>query len=141
MFRQGVWYLIAFCHWRKKIKIFRVDRIKEITISNDTFETPSDFSLSAYMGKSWQIVRGKDQAIKVKIYPPISRWVREEIRHPTQKIEELFDGSIIFSAEVSGLIEVKKWILGMGSSAQVLAPQILRKEIQEEIEGMERRYK
>jgi predicted DNA-binding transcriptional regulator YafY len=141
MFRQGAWYFIAFCHWRKKTKIFRVDRIKEITISNDTFETPSDFSLSAYMGKSWQVVRGKDQAIKVKIYPPISRWVKEEIRHPTQKIEELSDGSVIFSAEISGLIEVKKWILGMGSSAQVLTPQSLRKEIEEEIAGMERRYR
>jgi predicted DNA-binding transcriptional regulator YafY len=140
MFRQGVWYLIAFCHWRKKTKIFRVDRIKEITISNDTFETPSDFSLSAYMGKSWQVVRGKDQTIKVKIYPPISRWVKEEIRHSTQKIEELSDGSIIFSAEVSGIIEIKKWILGMGSSAEVLSPQTLRKEIQEEIEGIKRRY-
>ena len=141
MFRQGVWYLIAFCNWRKKTKIFRVDRIKEIAISDDTFETPSDFSLSAYMGKSWQVVRGEDQAIKVKIYPPISRWVREEIRHPTQKIEELPDGSILFSAEVSGFIEVKKWILGMGSSAQVFSPKGLRKEIQEEIAGMERRYK
>ena len=141
MFRQGVWYLIAFCNWRKKTKIFRVDRIKEIAISDDTFETPSDFSLSAYMGKSWQVVRGKDIGIKVKIFPPASRWVKEEIRHSTQKIEELSDGSVIFSAEVSGLIEVKKWILGMGSSAQVLAPQSLRKEIQEEIAGMERRYK
>lgn len=141
MFRQGAWYLIAYCHWRKEVKIFRIDRIKEIKISDEKFETPSKFSLSTYMGKSWQVVRGKDQKIRVKIYPPVSRWAKEELRHHTQKIRKLSDGSIIFSAEVSGLIEVKKWILGMGSSAEVLSPQILRKEIQEEIEGMEMRYK
>lgn len=78
--------------------------------------------------------------LKIENLPPVSRWVKEEIRHSTQKIEELSDGSVIFSAEVSGLIEVKKWILEMGSSAQVLSPQSLRQEIEEEIEGMERRY-
>lgn len=141
MFRKGVWYLIAYCHLRKEIKIFRIDRIKEIRLSNEKYDIPSDFSLSTYMGKSWQVVRGKDQVIKVKVYPPVSRWVREEIRHPTQEIEELTDGSIIFSAEVSGLIEVKKWILGMGSCAQVLSPESLCKEIEEEIVGMEKRYR
>ncbi|HDP36847.1 MAG TPA: WYL domain-containing protein [Candidatus Atribacteria bacterium] len=55
-------------------------------------------------------------------------------------MRELSDGSIIFSAEVSGLIEVKKWILGMGSYAEVLAPKNLRQEIQEEISGMKERY-
>jgi len=140
MFRQGAWYLIAYCHWRKEIKIFRIERIKEIKISEEKFEIPAKLSLSTYMGKSWQVVRGKDQTIKVKIYPPVSRWVKEEIRHPTQKREELFDGSVIFSAEVSGLIEVKKWILGMGSYAEVLSPKILRKEIAEEIAGMQERY-
>jgi len=141
MFRQGVWYLIAYCHWRKETKIFRIDRIKEIEVSEEKFEIPAKFSLSTYMGKSWQVVRGKDQKIRVKIYPPASRWAKEEVRHPTQKIKKLPDGSIIFSAEVSGLIEVKKWILGMGKCAEVLAPKSLRKEIEKEITGMRERYK
>ena len=140
MFRKGVWYLIAYCHWRKEIKIFRIDRIKELHVTEDTFTVSSKFSLSEYMGKSWQVVRGKDQNIRVKIFPPVSRWAKEELRHSTQKIEKLSDGSIIFSAEVSGISEVKKWILGMGSCAEVLAPQILRREIEEEISGMKKRY-
>jgi len=140
MFRQGAWYLIAYCHWRKKTKIFRIDRIKELHLTEDTFTVSSKFSLSDYMGKSWQVVRGEDQKIRVKIFPPASRWAKEELRHPTQKIRKLSDGSIIFSAEVSGITEVKKWILGMGSYAEVLAPKSLRREIEEEISGMKKRY-
>jgi predicted DNA-binding transcriptional regulator YafY len=141
MFRQGVWYLIAYCHWRKKTKIFRIDRIKELHLTEDTFTVSYKFSLSDYMGKSWQVIRGKDQKIRVKIFLPVSRWAKEELRHPTQKIRKLSDGSIIFSAEVSGITEVKKWILGMGSYAEVLAPKSLRREIEEEIAGMKKRYK
>ena len=141
MFRKGAWYLIAYCHWREKTKIFRIDRIKELHITEDTFTVSSKFSLSDYMGKSWQVVRGEDQKIRVKIFPPASRWAKEELRHPTQNIKKLSDGSIIFSAEVSGITEVKKWILGMGSYAEVLAPKSLRREIEEEIAGMKERYK
>jgi len=141
MFRKGAWYLIAYCHWREKTKIFRIDRIKELHITEDTFTVSSKFSLSDYMGKSWQVVRGEDQKIRVKIFPPASRWAKEELRHPTQEIKKLSDGSIIFSAEVSGITEVKKWILGMGSYAEVLAPKSLRREIEEEITGMKERYK
>ena len=143
MFRGGFWYLIAFCHWRNEIKIFRIDRIHSITLSDITFQIPFDFSLSSYMGKSWQVVRGdgKPNKIEIKVFPPASRWVREEMRHPTQEIIPLENEAILFQAEVTSFIEIKKWILEMGSCAQVIKPEELKKEIIEEIEGMRERYK
>jgi len=42
--------------------------------------------------------------------------------------------------EVSGLIKVKKWILGIGSFAQVIAFKGLRQEIEEEITVIKKRY-
>lgn len=143
MFKGGFWYLIAFCHWRNEIKIFRIDRIQEILLTDNTFHVSSEFSLSSYMGKSWKVFRGdgKPQRIEIKIFPPASRWVREEMRHPTQKITPLEDETILFTAELTSFIEIKKWILEMGSCAQVLKPEELKKEIIEEIEGMKARYK
>ncbi|GAB4118312.1 MAG: WYL domain-containing protein [Candidatus Caldatribacteriota bacterium] len=143
MFKGGFWYLIAFCHWREEIKIFRIDRIREITLTKNIFQTPTDFSLSSYLGKSWQVVRGEcePQKIEIKIFLPASRWVREERRHPTQEIIPLNDEVILFKVEVDSFIEIKKWILQLGSCAQVLQPKSLREEIQEEIEGMRERYK
>jgi len=143
MFREGFWYLIAFCHWRKEIKIFRIDRIQSITLADKTFEVPSNFSLSSYMGKSWRVVRGdgKPKIVEIKIFPPASRWVKEEMRHPTQEIIPLADEAILFKVEVTSFIEIKKWILQMGSCAQVLEPQELKEEIIKEIEEMRERYK
>jgi hypothetical protein len=42
--------------------------------------------------------------------------------------------------EVSGPIEVKKWILEIGNFAQVLALKGLLQEIEEEIAGMKKIY-
>jgi len=143
MFKGGFWYLIAFCHWRKEIKIFRIDRIREIIITENIFQVPVNFSLSSYLGKSWQVVRGdsKPQKVEIKIFPPASRWVKEERRHSTQEITLLNDEIILFKVEVDSFIEIKKWILQLGSCAQVLQPKSLKDEIWEEVNRMRMRYK
>lgn len=38
------WYTIAYCHLRKKIRSFRVDRIKKIIITDSKFQRPDNFS-------------------------------------------------------------------------------------------------
>lgn len=140
IYKNGAWYLIAYCHWRKSIKIFRVDRIKNINRTKKTFSPQKDFSLTEYLKHSWQITRGKRWEVKVRFFEPVARFVKEIRWLPTQKIEKLEDGSIIFTAQISGLLEIKKWILGFGGYAQVLKPKVLRKEIISEIKKANKLY-
>ena len=55
LFKQESWYLLAYCHYRKSFRIFKVERISDLQITKETFEeregyeTPllkSDFSNS-----------------------------------------------------------------------------------------------
>lgn len=140
IYKSGAWYLIAFCHWRKDVKIFRVDRIKDVNESGKTFVMKKDFSLRDYLKNSWQITRGEEVNVVVRFFPPASRMVREMEWLPTQKIVEEKDGTIIFSARVSGIMEIKRWILGYGSQAEVLEPRSLRQEISSEINDILKRY-
>lgn len=140
IYKNGAWYLIAYCHWRKDVKIFRVDRIKSVNETGASFIIKKNFSLKDYLRNSWQITRGEEVNVVVRFFPPASRMVREMEWLPTQKIMEEEDGAIIFSARVSGLIEIKRWILGYGSQAEVLEPQSLREEIVSESEKILSRY-
>jgi len=140
IYKNGAWYLIAFCHWRKDVKIFRVDRIKDVNETGKTFVIKKSFSLRDYLKNSWQITRGEEVNVVVRFFPPASRMVREMEWLPTQKITEEKDGAIVFSARVSGLIEIKRWILGYGSQAEVLEPRSLRQEISSEINNILNRY-
>ncbi len=47
-------------------------------------------------------------------------------------VKESDDGSIEFTMSVADLWEVKRWLIGFGSDAEVLEPQQLRKEIEEQ---------
>jgi predicted DNA-binding transcriptional regulator YafY len=138
---QGVWYLIAFCHLRNEYRFFALDRISNITCTGRDFQIRSDFDVEQFMQDSFQLYRG-DEALEVKIWfsPRQARWIREKQWHPTQKLAEQPDGSIILAMTTSGLTQVKSWILGFGSEARALAPQALVKEIENELDRSRQNY-
>lgn len=53
--------------------------------------------------------------------------------HPSQKNRKLKDGSLELAFEVAGTKEIKTWIMGFGSLAQVLEPASLVKEIRDDL--------
>jgi predicted DNA-binding transcriptional regulator YafY len=54
----------------------------------------------------------------------------KEIRwHATQRTENLPGGRVLFRATVSGLEEVRYWVLGFGPAAQVRKPKELANEV------------
>lgn len=49
MLKEGkLWRMVAYCHERQEILIFRVDRIKEIIQTQSMFEAPSDMARLSY---------------------------------------------------------------------------------------------
>ncbi|MCK8825703.1 helix-turn-helix transcriptional regulator [Fuchsiella alkaliacetigena] len=139
--RNGFLYLIAYCHWRDEVKVFRIDRIKEIEVTEDEFKYPDDFSLKDYLGDAWGVERRKETLeVKVKFKEKLARWIKGNKYHPSQEVEELPDGSLLVTVETCSKNEIKKWILGFGKYAEVLAPESLKEEIIAEIEEMRRFY-
>ncbi|WWV72044.1 hypothetical protein SOV_34040 [Sporomusa ovata DSM 2662] len=125
-FRGSAWYLIAYCHLRQDVLLFRMDRIKQANETMESFDLPKDFSTQEYFSGSWLIERGEPVHVKLRFLPEAARWVRSETFHPSQRITELDDGAIIFEATVNGRREISRWILGYGSEVEVLEPEDLR---------------
>ncbi len=139
---RGAWYLIAFCHWRQAIRIFALDRIRSITETDRTFTYQPGFSLADFLGTAFGIEMGDEpHEVSIRFSRHQSRWVRERQWHPTQRLEPQPDGSLILHMTVSGLGEVKRWVLGFGSHAEVLTPESLRQEIIRELIGVTEQYK
>jgi len=129
--QKGVWYVIAYCHYRQHMRVFRVERIKDLTMLERNFERPANFNLNSYLGHAWSMIKGEKQCVEVRFSPPHSRFIAESKWHPSQKIEFCDDGSIIFSAEIEGLEEFARWVLAYGEYAEVLHPSALRDSMRE----------
>lgn len=130
-FRGKAWYLIAFCHLRGDIKLFRIDRVQEVIVLPDKFQMPKNFSVAAYFDRSWFVEHGELMTVKLRFMPEAARWIRDNQYHKSQKITEEAGGSLLFEVTVSGKMEITKWILSFGPAVEVLEPETLRQEIAE----------
>ncbi|MGQ9779333.1 MAG: helix-turn-helix transcriptional regulator [Bacillota bacterium] len=132
----GAWYMIGYCHLRRDLRIFAVDRIKELSLTAKTFERASEFTIRQYLGLTGGNERGAEHVVRVAFDPVQARWIRERVWHETQKLTDTPDGGVILEVKVSGLESIKRWVLGFGRHARVLAPPELARMVREEAEGM-----
>ena len=133
MFFDSTFYLIGLCHLRNEVRMFVLDRIKMMNVTDETFEVPSDFDLESYMQSPFKVIHDKPVKVKIRFDKKAAGYIKEKIWPHNQTIELQKDGSIIFSAEVAGTDEVKHWVMSWGRQAEVLEPSFLREEIAREL--------
>ncbi|MGO0122578.1 helix-turn-helix transcriptional regulator [Desulfothermobacter acidiphilus] len=129
------WYLIAYCEQRQETLFFKLDRIKQALPLGESYLFPEDFDLAAYLGPTWGIMRGaagEPVEVVLRFAPEAGRRVAEEDWHPSQQVEELGDGSVLFKLRVAVTPEFLSWLLYYGSQVEVLAPPELRGRLAEE---------
>ena len=71
--------------------------------------------------------------VKVRISPEWARWVGEKIWHESQKAKKLTNGGLEITFQVTGLEEIKRWVLSLGPEAEVLEPPGLIEMIREDL--------
>jgi len=54
IYRLNRWYIVANCHLRQTVRVFRVDRIVGISIPGQTFTRPDQFSVKDYFERLMQ---------------------------------------------------------------------------------------
>lgn len=139
--KGGTWYFIGHCHLHDEVRIFALNRVLTIDLTDSYFDPPADFDKEKYLGNSFQIIRnGINYHIRLKFTSYQARWIRERKWHKTQKLTDLEDGSLILEMDVTGLSDVKRWVLQYGAEVEVLEPGELREGIAEEVKKMKRIY-
>src|SRR5260221_7815267 len=52
VYRGGFWYAVGYCHLRTGLRVFRLDRILQAELREETFSRPPDFDSLAYVLRS-----------------------------------------------------------------------------------------
>jgi predicted DNA-binding transcriptional regulator YafY len=139
---EGDWYLIGHCHLREEVRIFAPSRVRALRETGERFERPADFRVGDYLDGTFRVYRGQGQPFRVRLRftAKAARYVREREWHPTQQLREQRDGGLILTIRVNHLFEVKRWVLSYGASCEVLEPEELRQQLQEETRQMQGQY-
>jgi predicted DNA-binding transcriptional regulator YafY len=119
-------YVVGHDEERDDRRTFKVERIQAISLTPDTFPAP-DQSVVDEMLDAWDVI-GDDTPVEVVIRfdPAVTQRVHETRWHRSQVEELEDDGSLLWRVRVSGVLEIRSWILGWGPDAEVLEPAELR---------------
>ena len=139
LFGQGGLYVIGMVPEYGELRTFAVDRIEQISLTDDRFE-PLELPDDAF-AHSLGVNQGTPERIELRFAPKIARYVRERVWHPSQQIIDDGDGSLRLTLDVVNDWALKSWILGFGALVTVVAPASLVEEIAQEVEAAGQNYK
>lgn len=136
VFAEGGLYLIAHVPAYNGLRTFAVERVESLSLLEETFEPLDDQRALAdeILQHSLGVNQGTPERIVIEFAPPASRYVAERLWHPSQRLEERPDGSVLLELNVCDDWALRRWILGFGPSAKVLEPPTLAARVRDDIE-------
>ncbi|MGC9455797.1 MAG: helix-turn-helix transcriptional regulator [Phycisphaerae bacterium] len=130
VFHARAWYLIAYSVAHGEIRTFKLARIRKLTVTNRTFNSPRDVDLAEYFGDAWSMIpEGRLYNVHLHFEQKVAGNVAEVRWHHSQRVQWNEDGSMEFTATVDGLGEIGWWVLGYGDQVEVVSPKRLRRWI------------
>jgi predicted DNA-binding transcriptional regulator YafY len=117
--RWGRQYCIGYCHQRQAVRTFRLDRIVELAVLEQTFQDPVDFNLQAYLANDPFF----QPALQVRLrFGPDAAVVAQDNRAYWKSIEEQEDGAVVVTFEAADREAAAGMVLRIGFPAVILEP-------------------
>ncbi len=135
-------YAIGYDELRGALRTLKIERVYEARLTDERFAVPEAFDPQQLLASAWGVIWRDEGAIEVtlRFAPGVVRRVKESTWHPSQRIEDLADGSCLFTVLVGSTMEFRPWVRQWGSAVVVLSPATFREEIAAEVREMARAY-
>ena len=144
-FHENAIYLVGFSHKRKEIRHWKVDRIHDVQVTDETFHVFPNFDLAEHIQSMFGIFKESTglptHRVRIRFQAYFAQEVQEKHWHSSERFHEQLDSSVILEMEIAELAVLKRWVIGFGRHAEVLEPQILREMVCSELELTMAHYK
>lgn len=135
LFQWSSWYVWGWCRDRKDFRLFKLNRMAELSSTGETFAKRQD----AQPDLSNERVFPEHYRVKVRFAPECKWRLVEEYGSSCYTEEE--DGTLLFSVGYTNRENLIGWILGFGDKAELLEPEELREELSEIGRAIWERYR
>jgi predicted DNA-binding transcriptional regulator YafY len=110
--------------------VYRLSRIRQPTLTKDSYVIPEDFHPMRFLSNAWGIMPGEPVRVELFFSPAVRDRVAEEYFGPlTEPPVTLHTGHTRVVLSVGGWLELVPWILGWGAEVEVVSPPELRAQV------------
>ena len=135
------WYLDAWCHRKKALRVFAVECIRQATVLTKMARNVPEAILNRELASAYGIFAGVPVATAVLRFTAYrARWVADETWHPEQQSRWLEDGRYELSLPYSRDTELVMDILKHGAEVEVIAPEALREAVKQQLDRARSQY-
>ena len=128
VFLDGYWHLIAWCRLRNDYRDFRLDRIKDIALTDERFTTQHP-NLKQFIDRSAQ--EKNLQTVVIRVEKKVIGFINEQKYYNGFVSEQEVDGMIEMTFLTEYLEGFARWWMMYGDMAQMISPDNLKEKIKE----------
>ncbi|MRG47638.1 WYL domain-containing protein [Chitinophaga sp. SYP-B3965] len=130
------WHLIGYCRLRQDYRDFRADRIKSLSVTDQTFNKNGRMSLQEFIAKGHKENEEKLTEVKVRFSHDVARFLTEQKYYygfVQEKTEEQF---IEMTFLYGSLPCIARWLLMLGNKATIISPVDMKDIMQVKIKEL-----
>lgn len=129
------WYIVAYCIEREALRVYGLDRIVSLEITDRRFEMELDFDVDELFATSFGIYlpEGPGQTITFRTSATEAKYLRDLPIHESQEEISSDGDSVTFSIFVCPNQNLIMEFCKYGSRIEVLSPEAVRNEVASEL--------
>lgn len=116
---MGHWYVSGYCHLAQDRRMFRLDRIKALELTDESFERP-DEAAGDLPPPLLYTPSPTDARVTLRVAGPVGAWLSEYL--PVESSKERRDGRREIAFRTSAFPWLEKLLLRFGSDVEVVEP-------------------
>lgn len=140
IFKQSHWYLQAYCSTAEDFRTFKISRIKELLLLDETFEetivSPPQIDTSEINKKTFD---DGLTSVKLKFVPQIAHRVYDEFPPNDIAIED--NGYLTVTTKLPIDFWIYHYLLSFEEDVEIIEPISLKEEVQNFLKKMQKHYK
>lgn len=121
---EGHWYLEGWCHRATDVRLFRLDRVDEVTVLDDASTVPES-AHSTDLSRGFFAPSDADPQARLRLAPP-AHWVADY--YPCHDVERHGDALDVTLYTGDGRW-LRRLLLSLGEHARVLSPASLAEDV------------
>lgn len=126
LFREGRWYVSGYCHLRKDLRIFRLDRIEQVRLLALNFKRPADFDAAQHFRYSLNNMPGN---VRVRVLLHTDKAGAMDVMGNMASILREQDKGLLLDVQADCVDWFARWLSQMPFDFRILEPQSLRQAV------------